>query len=122
MKVCSNCFSDKELKAFIISTYNIGKCDVCNSKNIPVLLIDELLDFFQELFDNFKKARAGDSLKAKIQGSWNFFSSHKVATKILNNVIPLISTKILNAEDLVEYSEDIISNVSYWEVLKDEFI
>jgi len=61
MKVCANCFNDKELKLFIISnTAENGKCDYCNDDSITAILdISELLDFFAEFFQVFKLDPAG---------------------------------------------------------------
>lgn len=122
MKVCPNCFSDreKELKAYISSSTNLGSCRICNSTNMPLLLIDELLDFFQELLDNFIISSYGEPLKSKIQSNWSFFSTHAVASSILNEVLSKINTNINNCEDLVNYTEDIIGNFSYWGKLKDK--
>lgn len=120
MEVCPNCFADKELKAYISSSTNLGLCKICNSTNIPLLAIDELLDFFQELVDNFKSSSDGEPLKSKIQSNWSFFSTHNVASIILNQVIPRITTSIQNSEDLVNYTEDIIDNFSYWEKFKEK--
>lgn len=119
MEVCPNCFADKELKAFISSSTNIGLCKVCNSTNVPLLLIDELFDFFQELMDNFKTSADGEPLKSKIQSNWSFFSTQYIGSKILNEVLPRITTDIQNSEDLVNYTENIIENYSYWEKFKD---
>lgn len=120
MEVCPNCFADKELKGFIITSTIIGTCKVCDSSNVPLMDITELLDFFQELIDNFLTSDKGESLKAKIQGNWSFFASHSTATKILNEVLPKLSTDILSSEDLVDYTNDIAENYMYWEVLKEE--
>lgn len=120
MEVCPNCFADKELKAFISSSTNIGLCKVCNSTNVPLLLIDELLDFFQQLIDNFKPSTDGEPLKSKIQNNWSFFSTDNIASLIFNEVLPRITTDIKNSEDLVDYTEDIIENFNYWEKLKEQ--
>ncbi|PJJ10230.1 RES domain-containing protein [Flavobacterium sp. 1] len=120
MEVCPNCFADKELKGYISSSTNLGLCKVCNSKNIPLLAIEELLDFFQELIDNYKPSADGEPLKSKIQSNWSFFSTHNVASIILNEVLPRITTGIQNSEDLVNYTEDIIENFSYWEKFKEK--
>lgn len=120
MVVCSNCFSDKELKAFIISQNEKGNCEVCKSENIPLLSISELLDFFQELLDNFEKIEEGDSLRSKIQDTWSLFSNHRVATKILDYVLRLIKTEVSSADDQVEYSNEILANVAYWHILKED--
>lgn len=120
MEVCENCFADKELKGFIYSRKQIGDCEICGSKKVSLINVNELLDFFQELIDNFIKSEKGKSLKSKIQGTWSFFSTHEIASKILNEVLPELTTEILKAEDLVDYTSDIIDNHLHWEVLKDE--
>lgn len=120
MEVCPNCFADKELKGYISSSTNTGLCEICDSENVPLLLIDELLDFFQELMDNFKTSPDGEPLKSKIQSNWSFFSTHNVGSLILNEILSKITTEIQNSEDLVNYTEDIIENFSYWEKFKDK--
>ncbi len=120
MKVCSNCFSDKELKGFISSTTENGDCDVCNSKNQQLLDVFELFDFFQELLNNFKVSVNGMPLSSKIQSTWSFFSSHSVANKILNFILPNILTDITSSNVNVDYTDDIIENYNHWEVLKEE--
>ena len=120
MEVCPNCFADEELKGYISLSTDIGFCKICNSENVPLLSIDELLDFFQELMDNFKASPDGEPLKSKIQSNWSFFSTHNIGSIILNEVLPRITTSIQNSEDLVNYTEDIIENFSYWEKFKDK--
>jgi hypothetical protein len=120
MEVCPNCFADKELKAYISSSTNLGLCNICNSTNVSLMVIDELLDFFQELMDNFQTSSDGEPLKSKIQSNWSFFSTHDVGSVILNEVLPRIKTSIQNSEDLVIYTEDIIENFSYWEKFKEQ--
>jgi hypothetical protein len=120
MKICASCFSDKELKGFISSSTDIGDCDVCGSKNQARLDVSELFDFFQELSDNFIVSNNGILLSSKIQSNWSFFSSHGVANKILNFVLPNILTEITSSNVNVDYTDDIIENINHWEVLKEE--
>lgn len=120
MKVCSNCFSDKELKGFILSLDQRGDCDVCGSSNQQLLDISELIDFFKELISNFQVNEAGESLSSKIQVAWSFFSTQNGADKILNYVLPQIKTDITSSNILVDYTSDIIENYSHWEALKEE--
>jgi hypothetical protein len=120
MKVCVNCFSDKELKGFISSSSEIGDCAVCESKNQPLLDVSELFDFFQELVDNFKIDENGMPLSSKIQSNWSFFSSHGSANKILNYVLPNLQTEVISSNINVEYTDDIIENYNHWEILKEE--
>lgn len=120
MKVCSSCFSDKELKGFILTSNEIGNCVVCNATSQHLLDIVELYDFFQELIGNFKLVESGIPLSTKIQSDWSFFSSTDVAVKILNFVIPEMHTEISSSDNLIEYSDDILTNFGHWETLKDE--
>lgn len=120
MKVCSNCFSDTELKSFIEAKGSKNNCKVCDSEDIASIDLRELLDFFQELLDNFQISKTGTKLKVKIQTDWNFFTSINVSSKILKSVIHHSDTEIKSVNDLVEYSEEIISNYSYWDELRDK--
>lgn len=120
MEVCPNCFADKELKGFILSSTINGDCQICESSNVKLLDIAELLDFFQELIDNYQLAEDGESLKSIIQGNWSFFTSHNTAARILNEVLPKLSTNIISAEEQVKYTDDIIDNYSHWNKLKEE--
>jgi hypothetical protein len=120
MHTCDSCFSDKELKAFIQSNGVIGKCNICESSSSYTIDLIELLDFFQELINNFRIIENGISLKSKIQENWSFFSSNNSATKILDFVIKKINTEIESGNNLVDYTEDIITNYTYWDTLKDK--
>lgn len=120
MKVCANCFSDKELKGFISASHHIGDCTVCNSKIQPLLNVSELLDFFQELINNFKLYDNGMPLNSKIQSNWSFFSTHETANKILNHVLPKLKTEIISSNVNVDYTDDIRENYNHWEILKEE--
>jgi hypothetical protein len=120
MKVCTNCFSDKELKGFIVTSNEIGDCNVCNSNNQHLLDLSELYDFFQELMSNFRLVENGLSLSSKIQADWSFFNSNHIANHILNYLLPRIQTEITSSDDSVDYSNEIIANFGHWETLKDE--
>lgn len=120
MKVCENCFADRELKGFISSSKLKGNCEICSSTDVSLMEKIELLDFFQELIDNFHKSENGESLKSKIQSDWSFFSTHGIATKILNEILPELSTEILSSDDKVDYTSDVNDNHLYWEVLKEK--
>lgn len=120
MENCPNCFSDKELKAYISSITTNGDCNVCGSKDVPLLNLRELLDFFQELIKNFVRSVRGEPLKNKLQASWSFFVNHDVSNKVLNEVLPHLTTDITSSDDLVDYHADIIDNVKHWGILKEE--
>lgn len=120
MKVCVNCFSDKELRGFISSSTDIGDCGICNSKNQSQIDVSELFDFFQELLDNFKISENGTPLNSLIQSHWGFFCSNDVAAKILDFVLPNVLTEISSSNINVDYTDEIIENYNHWEVLKEE--
>lgn len=120
MKVCSNCFADKEIKGFISSFQTIGECKICHSSDVHSIDLKELLDFFQELIDNFEKSENGEPLRSKVQANWSFFSSQKTASEILNKVLPEINTEIISSDNLVEYSTEITDNYTHWETVKEE--
>lgn len=121
-KVCVNCFSEREILAFIASQNLIGNCECCGSKDIATIEIAELLSFFSELLGNFKKSDEGELLKTKLQGHWNFFSSLDNASKILNHVLDEITTVFSSADDKVDFSDDIYDNVNYWDTLKEQLM
>lgn len=118
--VCINCFADKELKGFILSQGNIGNCNCCESKSIEVIAINELLDFFNELFENFQIKQNGRSLISLLQGNWNLFSNLEYGNKILNDTLNKIGSKISNSEELVDFSDEILENINYWFKLKEQ--
>lgn len=120
--VCKNCFSDRELIGFITSQSKFDDCGFCNHKDVECLQIDELFDFFKELLDNFKKSDSGETLKSRVQGNWSLFSSLDIAYNILNHIIENIETEISSADEKVDFSNEIIDNVNYWEKLKNQLI
>lgn len=120
--VCKHCFSDRELVAFITSQSSLGDCDFCGKINISSLRVDELYDFFKELLDNFKRTPDGGTLKSKIQGNWSLFSSLDLAYNILNYVISNITTHIANADDYVDFDDNILDNVNFWDKLKNQLV
>ena len=120
MRVCSKCFSDKEIQGYINSFHNKGKCDICNSIDVLSIEVSELLDFFQELIDNFIIVEVGQSLQTKIQDKWIFFASNDIAASILNAILPLLSTDIQNSDEFVDYAQDITANLAHWQDLKEK--
>lgn len=120
--VCKNCFSDSELVGFIISQAKSNNCDFCGSKNIECVPIEELYDFFNELLGNFKKDAAGQPLKSIIQVKWSLFNSLKHAYDILNHFIYDTKSIFSNADEKVNFSDEILDNVNYWNKLRQQLI
>ncbi|AKK72093.1 hypothetical protein OK18_05105 [Chryseobacterium gallinarum] len=120
MLVCKDCFSDKELKGFIISSGHNNECGYCKKKDIETIHLEELFDFFKELFDNFQIKADGERLISKIQGNWNLFSDIAIGNRVMNYIIGNIDTHIQNSEELVDFNVDILDNVNYWHTLKEQ--
>jgi len=120
MNVCSNCFTEVELQAFINTSSSIGSCDVCNAEKVKLLDINELLDFFSELFSNFESEDTGTPLLDLIQGNWTFFRTIEIGQTILNELLHEIGGAIYASDQPVKFSGDIHENVDYWDTLKED--
>lgn len=118
--VCKNCFADKELIGFIVSQGLIGNCGCCSNKNIEIIAMEELLDFFKELFDNFQPKPEGKSLISLIQGNWSLFSNLECGNKILNFTLDKVGSSISNSEELIDFNDAILENINYWFKLKEQ--
>lgn len=118
--ICESCFEDKELKGFILSQGEIKICDFCDCSTNKVIAIDELLDFFDELLSNFEPHSAGSGLSSLIQGDWSLFRNIETSFKFLNIIIDRLGLSFYNADVLVNYSQEILSNVNYWFKLKEQ--
>lgn len=118
--VCIGCFTDKELIGFIQTRDHISDCDCCGTKNVAVLPFEELLDFFKELLENFQKSVTGISLTSIIQSNWSFFKDLQLGDKIINHALSQLNTIFANSDELVSFSDEIIENVDYWQVLKEQ--
>jgi hypothetical protein len=120
MNVCSNCFNETELKAYISASGTTGSCDVCEGESAKILPLNELMDFFTELIQNFVPREDGLSMLEHLQNEWDFFSRPQTGKAILDEVLGQIKGLILSSETRVDFSADILENVGYWAVLKDE--
>jgi len=118
--VCKNCFADKELKGFITSQNTIGNCSCCGSKDVEIIPIEELFDYFKELFENFQPVLSGERFISKIQGNWSLFSDIENGQKILNFALDEIDSSIKNSDELVDFNDEILENVNYWFKLKEQ--
>ena len=118
-KVCKNCFSDKEIIAFLTTrATTVGRCDFCGSPNENLLDIEELYDFFKELLDNFQIKHNGNSFISLIQKNWNIFSNNEIGCNIIDFILTQLDSDIQNSIDLVDFNHDILENAHYWDILK----
>ncbi len=121
MFVCSSCFNDIELKSYIdTSSLNTGDCPYCKSTSVPLLAIEELLDFFVELFDIFTPDVGGIELRRKLQEDWNLFTNETISTKVLSGIIAKIDHSLKDPTDRVSYIPEIAENISYWDKIKED--
>jgi len=120
MKVCPNCFSDIELKAFLSARVGQENCVVCNSSEVPLTEIAELVDFFQEMIDCFVPSAQGEQFVTRIQGNWGLFSNRTVAATILNHVLPQLNTEVTHDSSAVDFHPEILENVGFWDQLKED--
>lgn len=82
MKCCINCFSDQELRGFIISnSTQKGDCSYCKSKNVELIDPREFQEMFVQLIDIYKPVEEAEReditpafLYEKIQTDWSIFS------------------------------------------------
>ena len=122
MKICANCFNDKEIKNYIISASKGDKkiCDCCKEQS-EVIELEELLDFFDEFISVFKKDEInGIPLIELVQNDWNFFSSTNCANTIINEVVNLIQNdENIDGDTKVSYNDEIQNCVNYWDELKE---
>lgn len=118
--VCKNCFADKELRGFILSQDKTGDCNFCGNKGVEIIAIEELLDFFKELIENFQPKEKGESLISIIQGNWSLFNNLECGHKILNFTLDKIGSSISNSEEFVDFNDDILENINYWFQLKEQ--
>jgi hypothetical protein len=118
--LCKNCFADKELRGFIISQNLIGDCGCCGSQGVEIIPIEEIYDFFKELFENFQPNANGERLISKIQGNWSLFANLEYGQNILNYVLGKIDSTIKSSDELVDFNDEIHENINYWLELKEQ--
>ena len=120
MFLCSNCFSDFEIKSHINSlSTEKGECIYCGEKDVPILAVDELLDFFEELFSLYKEDASGITLIDNIENDWNLFSRKPVGIVIITKILTRTSFSAWSADTKISYISEIEENISYWEKLKE---
>lgn len=120
MFVCSNCFTDIEIKSHIETMANKkGDCNYCGAASTSLLPIDELLDFFEELFSLYEANDSGLKLINKIEDDWNLFSNLTVSSKVIFDILQKTSFSDWNSDTQVKYIDEITENISYWDKLKE---
>lgn len=87
--LCEHCFEDKELKAYCNSSKEIGTCSFTKKDEVPITELSELISFFSSILRLFEEDNneGGKSLIEILGNDWNLFSSEKVGTQILDEVL-----------------------------------
>ncbi|MDP3433543.1 MAG: RES family NAD+ phosphorylase [Bacteroidota bacterium] len=129
MKVCDQCFSDNEIKQFIVATSTVSGICTCCSKEGNLIDVDEIMDFFSEFISIFKHDDFnGEPLIEVVQNDWGIFSSVDIGKKILSDTAVSIvlnldmglalSVSSFSPDIPVSYVDNISESVSFWEILK----
>src|SRR5258706_15305269 len=89
-KCCPNCFNDRDIKAIINTSSEIGKCDYCGTTDIKIIEAADLEDQFQLLIEVYVPTippAAGMLLYERINFDWN--------GKIFNITNPVLTSNLL---------------------------
>ena len=119
MKICKNCFNDIEIAKFIESSGSTGTCEVCGNSEYAVIDLEELLDYFVEFLELFKKDDTGIPLIEIIKNDWNTFATDQSANIIISE-INRQNCIALAPNDKVSYINDIQECLEMWENIKKE--
>ena len=83
MACCPSCFVDVEIQAIIkdLSQGNTGTCDCCSKKDVQIVAIEDLLDYFIPLFNLYEETNdsTADCLGTTIQKEWHIFTNDVIA-------------------------------------------
>lgn len=124
MICCPECFVDAEIQAIIksLSQNKVGKCSCCYQENVPIVEIDDLMDFFDSLFSLYEGTNALTtmSLSATIQEEWNIFADNNIATKIVNYLLPHYSNTKLKGRHVKLKVDGTTSSDEIWQNFVDE--
>lgn len=95
MNCCKFCFKDSQISSIIKSYNNIGNCDICNKKEVPIVDINdasEIKNYIQDFIDTYEYI--GDTLDKRTEKNakdllsilvddWNIFNLNKDQLKLL---------------------------------------
>ncbi|EHH2419839.1 RES family NAD+ phosphorylase [Vibrio parahaemolyticus] len=71
---CINCFHDNELKKFIISKNNLGRCSYCNSRDTSICDSNLLAEKFEFLFMVLEEDSNGQEASEAIDSLFSLFN------------------------------------------------
>ncbi len=124
MTCCPNCFVDVEIQPIIkdLSRGNIGTCNCCYQKNVPIVDIEDLLDYFVPLFDLYEETDnpVADCLSTTIQKEWNIFANDDIAKSITNYLLIDYLDKSLKGEHVKEKFDGTSDSDKIWQDFVNE--
>ncbi|WP_196602994.1 RES family NAD+ phosphorylase [Pectinatus frisingensis] len=77
MNCCTECFHDAQIRAMITANNQIGECNFCGSKNIPIYPVDkqtDLSDLISEVINIYEEFDDGEPLFQLLINDWNIFN------------------------------------------------
>ncbi len=107
MKCCIDCFKDQELKAIIRSnSTELGKCDYCKSKDVPLVNPHSFDDMFMQLSQSYESVENQNidgshphMFHEKIQKDWGLFSEQLIRKKNHQKLVQDILGDLLDEKD-----------------------
>jgi hypothetical protein len=126
MNCCTDCFSDKELIAFIYSNSNTnGSCEFCGARNVDTISSQELQDQFVSLFDIYSIDKDGINLVTALQDDWKIFKINDV-NKINSLLFSIVDglddhyTELLNSNVSISIQSETLELIENWNSFKQE--
>lgn len=119
MNICENCFNDEEIQMNIRNQNKRDDCDVCGGKDMMVVDIEELEDFFIEILNLYEKDDSGQDIVSNLQDEWDLFSNRDIAYKVISFFLSIrpFSYSIV---DKVKYVDSVNEYTEKWQDLKKE--
>jgi len=118
MKVCADCFNDEEIQNYIDAVGVMGMCDVLK-KNAIVIDLEELNDFFLDVFSIFKTVDTSKfSVSDFLQKDWKLFADTVISREIIRECAVCLGVKIDITH--VTYIDYIAEYVNIWQRLKHD--
>lgn len=117
MRVCKDCFTDVEIRAYIDSNFTaIDVCDICHVAG-KLIDLSEIAPFFEDLLGLFEPNEEGLAVAEVIQKDWKVFKDTTIANTILTEIFSTCDFPF-DTNVKVNYSEEILYRISIWERLK----
>ncbi len=113
---CEKCINDKIIHGIIKKEgIVIQVCSICGSKNVKIIRIDYIVDYFEMLLEIYDEDDVnGTNLALLIQNDWEIFFNQEIASKLIPKIVPYSIRK------KYRHKLDIQSVEEVWENFKTE--